>query len=99
MKTKVKLNALDEKIRQQHHLQYIMNISWRKLTRGEKVARVALKTLRFALVAGVVVLVGSLVLGVALGVMVAFGIAGAFADGFRNASRTGTQRFYGHYKW
>lgn len=81
-------------------LRRIMNVRWRNLTAGEKVARVILKTLKYALIAAVVVAIGAVVLGVGLGILVAFGISSAFVGGFRNASRTGTQRFYGHYnKW
>ncbi|MBD5137038.1 MAG: hypothetical protein HDT39_13955 [Lachnospiraceae bacterium] len=95
----VKLNTVDKTIKEQSKIKWIMNGSWRKLTRGEKVARVVLKTLRFALITAVVVTVTSLVIGTVLGVLVAIGIASAITDGFKNASRANTNRLYGHYKW
>jgi len=97
---KVKMNIADRKIREQSKMKWIMKGSWGKLTSGEKAARVALKVLRYALIAVTVAAIGTVVAGVVLGIAVAIGISGAFIGGFRNASRTNTNRFYGHYdKW
>lgn len=93
------LNTVDRKIREQSKFRWIMKGSWRKLTRGEKVARVIIKTVRFGLITAAVVTIASIVIGAVLGILVAVGIAGAITGGFTNASRAGTGRLYGHYKW
>lgn len=93
------LNTVDKKVRTQSKFRWIMKGSWAKLTRGEKVARVAVKTMKFGLTAAIVIAIGSVVIGLVLGILVAMGIAGAITGGFQNASRTNTGRLYGHYKW
>ena len=95
----VKLSAADKKIRDYSKFRWIMKASWKKLTRGEKVARVIVKTVKFAVIIAAVTAIASVVIGAVIGILVAAGIAGAIAGGFRNASRTGTNRFYGNYKW
>lgn len=93
------LNTVDKKVRTQSKFRWIMKGSWAKLTRGEKVARVVVKTMKFGLTAAIVIAIGSVVVGLVIGILVAMGIAGAIAGGFQNASRTNTGRLYGHYKW
>lgn len=94
-----KLNAVDQKVRANGRLRWIMKASWGKLSRGEKAARVILKTLKYAAITAAVVAIGSIIVGIILGILVAIGIVGAIAGGFQNASRAGTGRLYGHYKW
>lgn len=97
--TNTKMNAVDKKIKEQSELKWIMNASWRKLTRAEKVARVALKTLRFVVIAAVVAVIACVVIGTIFGIVVAMGIISAITGGFECASRTNTNRLYGMYKW
>lgn len=59
---------------------------WNKLTRGEKVAKVVLKLVKYAVIAAIIVLGISVVAAVAIGVFAAFAIASAIAGGFENAS-------------
>ena len=97
--TNTKLNAVDKRIREANKIKWIMNARWGKLTTGEKVARVTLKLLRFAVIAAVIALVVSVVIGVTLGIVVAIGVSNAIIGGFQNASRTNTNRLYGMYRW
>ena len=97
--TNIKLNDIDRQIRKENKIKWIMNGRWGKLTTGEKVARVTLKLLRFAVIAAVIALVVSVVIGVALGIMVAMGVASAISGGFENVSRSNTNRLYGMYRW
>lgn len=97
--TNIKLNDIDKQIREANKIKWIMNASWRKLTTGEKVARVTLKLLRFAVIAAIIALIVSVVIGVALGIMVAMGVASAISGGFENVSRSNTNRLYGMYRW
>lgn len=60
---------------------------WSKLTTGEKVMKVIMKLIKWALIAAVVITVVSLVASAFMGVIIAFGIMNAVAGGFRNASR------------
>lgn len=95
----VRLNAADKKVKANGRFRWIMKASWNKLSRGEKVARVVLKTAKYAAIVAAVVAIGSIIIGAVIGILVAIGIVGAVAGGFENASRTNTGRFYGHYKW
>lgn len=97
--TNIKLNDIDRQIRKENKIKWIMNARWGKLTTGEKVARVTLKLLRFAVIAAVIALVVSVVIGVTLGIVVAIGVSNAIIGGFQNASRTNTNRLYGMYRW
>lgn len=60
---------------------------WNKLTRGEKVAKVVLKLVKYAVIAALIVLGVTVAVSVAIGVFAAFAIASAIAGGFENASR------------
>ncbi len=60
---------------------------WRKLTSGEKVMKVVMTLVKYAVLAAVVAAVASAVVAVAVGVVVAFGVMNAVAGGLGNASR------------
>lgn len=78
---------------------WIRKGEWSRLTRGEKVGRVALKIVKYALIGGAVAVIAAIVIGSLLGVIIAFAMADAIAGGFKNASRANTGELYGHYKW
>ncbi len=60
---------------------------WNKLTSGEKVMKVVMKLVKYALFAAVAALVVSALAAVVVGAVVAFGVMNAVAGGFRDASR------------
>lgn len=60
---------------------------WNKLTRGEKVAKVVLKLVKFVTIAIIFALGITVVAAVAIGVFAAFAIISAVSGGFDNASR------------
>lgn len=96
---RVKMNTADRRIKEQNKFRWIMKGNWKKLTRGEKVARVIIKMFHYGLITTGVIAIGSVVIGAVIGIAVAIGIVGAIAGGFGNASRANTNRFYGNYKW
>ncbi len=65
---------------------------WRKLTRGEKVAKVVMSLVKYAAIVAVVVTVAGVVAAVALGLVIGFAVMNAVGEGFTmagNAYRPG----------
>ncbi len=60
---------------------------WNKLSAGEKVLKVVMKLVKWALVAALVVAVAGVAVVAAVGLFVGFAIMNAVSGGFYNASR------------
>lgn len=68
-------------------LRKVRAYKWNMLSSGEKVLKVVMKLVKWALIAAAVVAVFSVVASVVLAVMVALAFASAVGGGFRNASK------------
>jgi hypothetical protein len=72
---------------------------WDKLTSGEKILKVIMTLIKFALIIALIVTVGSVILAVVAGVVIAFAIMSAVAGGFHNAGQaySSRDRYYRDY--
>ena len=60
---------------------------WNKLTRGEKVAKVVMTLVKYAVIVAVVVALAGVLAAVVVGAVVALGVMNAVGAGFTNAGR------------
>jgi hypothetical protein len=65
---------------------------WDNLTSDEKVMKVVMTLVKFALIIALIVTVGSVVLAVVGGIVIAFAIMSAVAGGFHNAGQAYSSR-------
>lgn len=59
---------------------------WKDLTTAERIAKVVLSLIKYAVIIALIVTVAGVVLAIAAGVFVAFAVAGAISGGFTEAS-------------